>query len=74
WVQHQEDIVQPASSRGSHRTHAFGAAPPLTQQASQSLRNCLFCRGAQARVPRSNVPRLRGRGKLFPSDMDVDMV
>ncbi|XP_021835075.2 uncharacterized protein [Spinacia oleracea] len=81
WVEHQEDHVQPASSRGSHRTHAFGAAPPLTRQASQSLRNRLFRRGAQARLPRSNVPRLRshvhryprGRGRLFPSDMDVDM-
>ncbi|XP_021720245.1 E3 ubiquitin-protein ligase RLIM-like [Chenopodium quinoa] len=80
WVMPQEDRVQPASSRGSRRAHASVAAPPsIRHQASQSqsLRNRLFRRGAQARVPRP--PRLRShvyrhpRGRIFPSDMDVDM-
>ncbi|XP_021761956.1 uncharacterized protein LOC110726765 isoform X1 [Chenopodium quinoa] len=78
WVLPQEDRVHPAYLRGSRRAHASVAAPPsIRHQASQSqsLRNRLFRRGAQARRP----PRLRShvyrhpRGRMFPSDMDVDM-
>ncbi|KMS97159.1 hypothetical protein BVRB_7g178230 isoform A [Beta vulgaris subsp. vulgaris] len=84
WLENQEDIVQPAIPRESHHTHGFVGVPPsnrLRSSQSQSLRNRLFRRGAQARLPRSNITRLRNqvhryprqRDRLFPSDMDLDM-
>ncbi|KAK9757033.1 hypothetical protein RND81_01G136300 [Saponaria officinalis] len=82
-----EARIGPASFRGRQHAHVnIGVRPPNTRRASQipSLRNRLR-RGAQARIPSSNVARLRARinrpsmvaagrsGRLFPSDMDVDM-
>ncbi|KAL9247198.1 hypothetical protein vseg_020655 [Gypsophila vaccaria] len=82
-----EANMGPPAFRGRQRAHVnIGVRPSNTRRVSQapSLRNRLR-RGTRALIPASNVARLRARinrpamvasgssGRLFPSNMDVEM-
>ncbi|KAJ8450648.1 hypothetical protein Cgig2_020285 [Carnegiea gigantea] len=88
WEQPQQQVDNVQHASRGHHSNAPRAIPAIhmrRQSQSQSLRSRLLRRGPQARLPTSNVARLRSRihrhslgrlgrrNTLFPSDMDLEM-
>lgn len=84
----QQADNMPHAPRRGRDSNATGVVPALNarrQPQPQSLRNRLFRRGTQARLPTSNITRSRsrlhshsfarvgGRNVMLPSDMELDM-
>lgn len=88
WERPQQQVDNMQHAPRGHHSNAPRAIPAIhtrRQSQSQSLRSRLLRRGPQARLPTSNVARLRSRihrhslgrlgrrNTLFPSDMDLEM-